>query len=266
MVRGENGRTVKGVGAKPLQKNQLGKTSVEISHLGLGTVKFGRNRGLRYRPFDLPSLEHLKTLIETAEALGINYLDTAAAYGEGERLIGQLLQGNRDRWVISTKAGEIFVDGKSYYEASPDQIEKSLMQSLAMLNTDFVDIFLLHCDPLDDQLLRNEGLIRRLQSFKERGLVRAIGASTNTIQGGLFAVSELDCVMVTYNTFYRDQGAVIKNANRLGKGVLIKKPLNCGLLSDASSALKFCQSTATHSILVGTINTENLRANAAVFQ
>ena len=63
-----------------MELRPLGATGLAVSPLGLGTVKFGRNAGVKYpRPFDLPSDQQALTLLETAWELGINLLDTAPA-------------------------------------------------------------------------------------------------------------------------------------------------------------------------------------------
>ena len=75
-----------------LSRRQLGATGLEVSRLALGTVKFGRNEGVRYpQPFELPSDAQLDTLIGCAAELGVNLLDTAPAYGHSETRLGRLL-------------------------------------------------------------------------------------------------------------------------------------------------------------------------------
>src|SRR3990167_7608998 len=92
-----------------LQKRSLGQTGIEVSVIGLGTVKFGRNQGVKYPvSFQLPSDQELEVLVNTAFDLGMNLLDTAPAYGMSEERLGKLLQSKRPDWVISTKVGEEF--------------------------------------------------------------------------------------------------------------------------------------------------------------
>src|SRR5690606_15619655 len=84
----------------------LGQTGLTVSALGLGTVKFGRNTGVKYpRSFELPDRSAAANLLSLARDLGINLLDTAPAYGESEERLGELLQGQRQDWLICTKAG-----------------------------------------------------------------------------------------------------------------------------------------------------------------
>ena len=95
-----------------MEKRQLGQTGIEMSVLGLGTVKFGRNEGVKYpESFDIPDDAALADLLSIAKDLGINTLDTAPAYGTSEERLGGLLKGQRiekglDITVNGTVPGE----------------------------------------------------------------------------------------------------------------------------------------------------------------
>lgn len=247
-----------------MEKRQLGSTGIDVSVLGLGTVKFGRNEGVKYpRAFDIPEEGHLASLLSLAKELGINMLDTAPAYGTSEQTLGRLLKGQRQDWIIVGKAGEEFENGKSTYNFSSDFIELSLMRSLKRINTDYIDVFLIHSDGSDDEILGNDDLLKKMQSFKERGLVRAIGASTKTLSGGIKALTLMDVVMATYNQDYRDELPVLEYAAKNNKGVILKKALSSGHASDPAKAIQFgLDAPAVASLIVGTINPEHLKQNA----
>ena len=128
-------------------RRPLGNTGIEVSPLGLGTVKFGRNTGIDYRrAYPLPSDGRIADLLAVAQREGINLLDTAPAYGTSEARIGEAIEGHRDDWVLCTKAGEEFDGAKSRYDFSEDAVLTSVEGSLARLRTDNVDILLLHSD------------------------------------------------------------------------------------------------------------------------
>ena len=89
----------------------LGSTGINVSPLGLGTVKLGRNQQVKYpQGFDIPDDAQVSELLALAWELGINFIDTAPAYGTSEQRLGQLLP-RADDWVIMTKVGEIFENG-----------------------------------------------------------------------------------------------------------------------------------------------------------
>ena len=109
----------------------LGQTSIEISALGLGTVKIGRNQGVKYpKSFSIPDDKAALALIDQASNLGINLIDTAPAYGNSELRLGNLLQNRRNQWVICSKVGEEFENGKSSFNFSPEHTQFSVERSL----------------------------------------------------------------------------------------------------------------------------------------
>lgn len=250
-----------------MDKKQLGGTGIAVSPLGLGTVKFGRNQGVKYpQGFDIPDEGFLADLLAQAKALGINMLDTAPAYGLSEERLGRLLKGQREDWVIVGKAGEEFEDGESFYNFAPQHLEKSLYRSLQRLQTDYIDVFLLHSDGNDVENLSDD-VIATLLRFKERGLVRAVGASTKTAEGGLRTLEHLDVVMAMYTADYTDEKPALDYAAAHNKGVLLKKVLSSGHNANIEDAFKFAFGhPATTAAIVGTINPENLKANAAAIQ
>ncbi|MBX2834085.1 MAG: aldo/keto reductase [Micavibrio sp.] len=245
-----------------MDKIDLGKTGINVSRLGLGTVKFGRNQGVKYpKGFELPSDSEAADLLALAKDLGINMLDTASAYGTSEERLGHLLKGQRDDWVIVGKAGEEFEGGKSSYNFTPKHFEMSLERSLKRLKTDYIDMLLLHSDGNDVRNLSDE-IIEKLLDFKKRGLVRAIGASTKTAEGGIKTLERMDVVMAMYTADYTDEKPVLDYAAEHNKGVLLKKVLSSGHDTDINKAFKFALShPAAPCAIVGTINPTNLRAN-----
>lgn len=249
-----------------LTPRALGRTGLTVSPLGLGTVKFGRNQGVKYpTAFALPDDAQAAHLLDVAAELGITLLDTAPAYGSAEERLGGLLAGRRERWVLCTKAGEEFEDGRSRFDFSPKALAASLERSLKRLRTDRVEILLLHSDGEDLAHLQVDGALEALFRLKERGLARAVGISSKTLAGGQLAAHLADVVMVSYNPAYTDEAPVIAEAARRGCGVLVKKALNSGHLgASAADALRFCLGTeGVSSVVVGSLSEANLRANAA---
>ena len=244
----------------------LGQTGIDISPLGLGTVKFGRNEGVKYpQGFEIPDEEFLADLLTLAQQEGINLLDTAPAYGESEERLGRLLKGQREQWIICGKAGEEFENGQSFYDFTPDHFKRSLERSLQRLQTDYLDIFLLHSDGNDVENLSDE-IVTLMQDFKSQGLVHAIGASTKTVDGGLRALESMDVVMAAYNPGYTDEAPVLDAAHARGKGVLVKKALASGH-ADPAESLEFVFShPGVTSAIIGTINPRHLSENCEVLK
>jgi aryl-alcohol dehydrogenase-like predicted oxidoreductase len=250
-----------------MDRRLLGATGIEVSLLGLGTVKFGRTEALKYPlPFELPDDRALARLLDSAYDLGVNLLDTAPAYGTSEERLGSLVRRRSD-WVICTKVGEEFDRGSSRYDFSPRHVRASVERSLRRLRTDYLDIVLLHSDGNDEWILAESGALETLLAMKLAGAVRAVGISHKSVPGGLLGVSRCDVVMASVSLEHRDQLDVIDAARARGVGVLVKKAFASGnaALDPASRQrhLAFCAGIpAVSSIVVGTIDPDHLVENA----
>jgi aryl-alcohol dehydrogenase-like predicted oxidoreductase len=247
-------------------------TDVRVSRLGLGTVKFGRNQGVKYpRPFDLPTDAEIHHLLDVAREGGIRFLDTAPAYGTSEERIGGILADRSDDWVVSTKAGEEFQGGDSHFDFSPEGIRASVERSLRRLRRERLDIVLLHSDGNDLDVLHHSGAVDALQTLKAAGKIGAIGISTKTVEGGQAAFAlGLDIVMATYNPWHRVEEPVL-DAAAAGRSTFIKKALGSGWMGAEAGlspeeqvrhAFDFIFAhPGTTAVVVGTANPANLRLN-----
>ncbi|MBO0887184.1 MAG: aldo/keto reductase, partial [Acidimicrobiales bacterium] len=144
---------------------------------------------------------HAVSVVRHALELGVNFLDTAAAYGT-EEVVGKAIEGRRHEVVVSTKAltreGGKLVDG--------DALGRSLERSLRRLGTDFVDIFHLHGVGADEYDYCVQELVPALVHWRERGAIRCLAVSERfatepehtmlerAVDDGLF-----DVVMVGFN-------------------------------------------------------------------
>lgn len=248
----------------------LGDTGIEVSMLGLGTTKFGRNEGVKYpHSFTIPEDKTLFRLLACAKELGINLIDTAPAYGTSEERLGQLLKGSRKNWIISTKVGEEYRHGQSYYNFTPEYTKASIERSLKRLHTDYLDIVLVHSDGNDVYNIQHFGILHYLAQLKQQGLIRTLGMSTKTLEGGMLALTESDVVMLAFNPLYTLEQPVIQKAFQANKGILIKKALASGHLNQlpgpdpVQSTLQFIlKEPGVSSIILGTINPQHLLQNA----
>jgi aryl-alcohol dehydrogenase-like predicted oxidoreductase len=251
--------------AVKLPQRPLGDTGLNVSVLGLGTVKFGRNQKIKYPTFTLPDDAAIHELLDEALAGGMNLLDTAPAYGIAEERLGQLLGQRREQFVIVTKTGEEFSGGESAYNFSEEHTRLSVERSLRRLRTDRLDCVLVHCPREDLDVFVNTPVLETLQKLKERGDLRSFGASVNTTQGGLFALKTADVVMVSYSSEHTTEEPVIRHAMELGKGVLIKKGLASGNLTGGETLEEklrpILNFPGVSSLVVGTINRAHLREN-----
>ncbi|WP_268799270.1 aldo/keto reductase [Pseudomonas huanghezhanensis] len=249
----------------------LGSLGINVSPIGLGTVKLGRDQGVKYpNGFTIPDDNEAHMLLKLARDLGINLIDTAPAYGSSEARLGPLLRGQRQDWVIVSKVGEEFEAGRSSHDFSPAHTRLSVERSLMRLETDFIDLVLVHSDGNDLAILNESGVYQALAELKREGKIRGFGFSGKTVEGGLQALQEGDCAMVTYNLNEQHERPVLDYAATHGKALLIKKALASGhaCLSpgvdpvEASFQLLFKHPGVTGAI-VGTINPLHLAHNVA---
>ena len=241
-------------------RRQLGRTGLAVSPVALGTTKLGRNTDVKYpRPFELPSDQVVKTLFHTALELGINLIDTAPAYGESEKRIGLIIKKVRDEFVLCTKCGEQYVNGRSTYDFSARAITASIEQSLRNLRTDHIDILLLHSNGNDLAILTETDAVETLSQLKTDGKIGAAGISAKTADGILEAARSLDVVMAPFNQKETQLADALAAAHKQGTGVLAIKGLFSGHL-EARPAVKFsiCQ-PFIDSLIFGTISAAHLR-------
>lgn len=254
-----------------MELRALGETGIQVSPLGLGTVKFGRNQQVKYpSAFKIPDDKQVADLLSLAADLGINLIDTAPAYGQSQERLGRLLPGPRDQWVIVSKVGEVFEHGESRFDFSYEHTVETLEQSLKDLKTDHIDAVLIHSNGDDLRILHQEGALDALRDLKERGLIRAHGMSTKTVEGGLAAVQEMDLVMATCNLEDNSDRPVLEAAEKNHRGVLIKKGLMSGHVKGETFVLDsmrhiFSQ-PGVSSMIVGTINPDHLRSNVQALE
>ncbi|HQQ62697.1 MAG TPA: aldo/keto reductase [Pseudomonadales bacterium] len=245
----------------------LGKTGMQVSALGFGTVKLGRNEGVKYpQSFRIPDDHEARQLLDLARDLGMNVLDTAPAYGNSEERLGKLLAADRKQWLVCSKTGEEFIDGQSTFDFSPAHTRLSVERSMRRLKTDYIDMVLVHSDGNDLDILQNTGALETLADMKKQGWIRAFGMSTKTVEGGLRAAEKSDVVMVTYNLQEQADLAVLDYCREHQKGVLIKKAFASGHLCEGDAVAEALSLIFSHggasSAVVGTINPVHLRDNA----
>lgn len=165
-------------------KRTLGRSELAISQLGLGCWAIGG-------PFTLGGIEdgwgevddnESIAAIHAALAAGVNFFDTADAYGAGhsETILGQALKGRRGDAVIATKFGytnnpaakEVYLR----HDMTPEYIRKACENSLRRLGTDYIDLYQIHVGMLGEE--ETDSAIRTLNQLREEGLIRSYGWST----------------------------------------------------------------------------------------
>ena len=182
-------------------KRKLGRTGIEITEIGLGTNYVGGHN--LYQTVD--ESEGLR-LVRQALDEGINFFDTADAYGDGrcEELLGKALAGRAV--VLATKGGIVpgkRLDDPSRYDNTPAYLRAALEASLKRLGRDHVDLYYIH---RSDGRTPPEEAFGALLRFKQEGVIRAAGLSNFTpaqIKAAMKA-GPIDAVQARFNLFQRE--------------------------------------------------------------
>jgi aryl-alcohol dehydrogenase-like predicted oxidoreductase len=182
-----------------MEFGQIQNTDIRPSRIGLGTWAIG---GWKWGGADDDAAV---ATIQRALDSGINLIDTAPAYGQGhsEEIVGRAIQGRRERVVVATKVGlEWDERGEPRRNASASRIRKEIGDSLARLQTDYVDIYQVHWP---DPATPMEETAKAMQALYDAGKIRAIGVSNfSPAQMNEFATfSKLHTVQPPYNLFER---------------------------------------------------------------
>lgn len=149
-----------------MQYRQLGKSNLQVSALCLGTMMFGDQTGK----------DEAQAIVADAQAAGVNYIDTADVYTKGasETMVGELLKGQRNHWVLATKLGNAMSARPNEVGFSRAWMLHEVDASLARLQTEHVDILYLHRDNNGMDL---EEPLRALQDMIRAGKIRYWGVS-----------------------------------------------------------------------------------------
>ncbi len=214
-----------------MQYRRLGKTDLKVSVVGVGAWQFGGEWGQEFTQAETDAIIH------RAGELGINLIDTAECYGDhlSERLVGQAVKGQRERWVIATKFGHHFHDRFERTDHwSADEVQQQLEDSLRALQTDYIDLYQFHSGA--DEVFDNDALWAMLNRQIEAGKIRhlgiSIGSNDNLYQTAKATTVGAGAIQVIYNRIDRKpEERVFPSCLEQDLGVLARVPLASGYLS-----------------------------------
>ena len=207
----------------------LGKTGLRVSRLCFGTWQLSpRFWG------DLPKAE-VADAMRTAFDLGINFFDTADAYGDGlaESVLGEVVQDfPRDQFIIATKVFNHFrPDGTRYPDLSPAHIKERCEASLGRLKIDTIDLYLLH---FYDQLTPLDVVAETMENLRSQGKIRHYGVSNFNVEElrAAAAAGDFSVLQTAYSLIQTDaEQSLFPFCRSQGIAVMAYSPLHKGLLS-----------------------------------
>lgn len=210
-----------------MEYRAFGKTGIQISAMGFGCWEIGGGYG------SIEETEFIKA-INRALDLGINSFDTAEAYGFGasEKSLAKALGGRRKEAIITTKFGVGYPEAApSYRDSRRERVMASLEKSLKALNTDYVDVYLIHWP---DRGIPFEEPMRALDDLVKQGKVRAVGLSNFKLEEikTCAKTRSIDVVQYCWNMFDRRmQTEIFPYCRENNIGVMAYGSLAYGMLT-----------------------------------
>ena len=214
-----------------LPRRQLGSSGLSVSALGLGCMGMSDFYGA---PGDGDEARSIAT-IHRALDLGLNFLDTADAYGPStnERLVGRAIRDRRDQVVLATKFGNVRSEDGTFHgiNGRPEYVRQACDASLQRLGVDTIDLYYQHrVDPKTPI----EETVGAMADLLKAGKVRHLGlseAAPATIRRA-HGVSPITALQTEYSLWSRDpENGLLATCRELGIGFVAYSPLGRGFLT-----------------------------------
>ena len=208
-----------------MKRRPLGATGISVGEIGLGAwqlanADWGSDAG------------EARQIIERAVDAGCDFFDTAPGYaaGRSETLLGEVLRPVRDRVTICSKFGHS-AQGETDFSVSA--IRPALEASLERLQTDYLDVYLLHNPPAELLDGNRTPHYEELERLKTEGKLRAYGVSADYSKAleTVIDTTASEVVEVLFNVFHQEPQASFRKAQENGVGLIVKVPLDSGWLS-----------------------------------
>ena len=181
-----------------MEYRKIPNTDLNISKIGLGTWAMGNDFW-----GDVDDKESIAA-IEGALDAGVNFIDTAPAYGAGhaETVVAKAIEGKRDQVVIATKTGVIRTKTEYRRDLSSKNILKDIHESLTRLKTDCIDLYYIHWPDVNTPL---EESVRTLIKLKEQGKFKYLGVSNFSVElmDEIQGMTEIVCLQPNYSMLNR---------------------------------------------------------------
>ncbi|MFW5889558.1 MAG: aldo/keto reductase [Bacillota bacterium] len=205
----------------------LGDSDLKVSAVGLGTWAYGNDTFGSIE--EKQAVNALKAAVES----GINLIDTAPAYGDGqsEIIVGKAIEGIRDKVVIATKCG-VYRDGEDYVrDLSPSRIRKDIELSLSRLNIEQIDLYQIHWPDPKTPL---EKSVEELIKLKKEGKFKYLGVSNfgRDLLTQITNMTDVISLQPQYSLLERKlENEVLPFIIKKGLGILSYGTLGGGILS-----------------------------------
>ena len=211
-----------------MRYKKLGKTNIDVSILGYGILRMPKTKAGRTSIDTKESIRIIRHAIDN----GINFIDTAYNYEgkKSETIVGKaLLDGYREKITLMTKS-------PTWLIKKPEDFDKYLNEQLEKLQTDTIDIYLMHnlSEKRFENVFLKYNLIERMEKARKDGKIRYMGFSSHDTPENIkkyLDTFDFDVVLVQYNFLDQSNVEVIQYAAEKGLGVAIMGPVGGGRLA-----------------------------------
>ena len=210
-----------------MEKRILGKTGFRISPISLGTWQVGGKWGSAFDEANAAAI------LQTAVEHGVNFIDTADVYsdGESERAIGRFLQNHPERIYVATKCGRQIQPHLNEGYTVP-VLRRYVEDSLKRLQTECLDLIQLHCPPT--AVYYRPEIFALFEDLKQEGKILHLGVSVEKVEEALKAIEyeNVTTVQIIFNLFrQRPANLFFEEAKKKNIGVIVRVPLASGMLT-----------------------------------
>jgi len=218
-----------------MNQRLLGQTGMSVSEIAFGGVEIGIPYGIGVEgKADMIPEQQAIYLLHEAVSKGINFFDTARAYGTSESIMGRAFKDRRDQVIICSKCRP-FRDPEGHLPPADRLgkiIKNSLQDSLDELMTAYIDVYMLH--QADVEILENEIIAGLFTRLKKDGVIRATGVSTYTLQETEKAINSgvWDVIQFPFNLMDQSLETLFPLAAEMGTGIMVRSVLLKGVLSE----------------------------------
>ncbi len=229
-----------------MQKRLLGRSGIEVSAMGLGCWPIGGQFRMDGREDGYGQANDAESIraLQRALDLGITLFDTSDAYGTGhsERIIGEAFKGRREEAVIVTKFGYTHDEAKRELtgtNVTPAYIRQACEASLRRLQTDHIDLYLLHVWQLTERY-EAELVAETLEDLVREGKIRGFGWSTDLLNCAGWFAQRPNCSAIEFNlNVLQDSPGLLQFCSDRNLAAINRSPLGMGFLSGKFSAGSF---------------------------
>ena len=206
---------------------KLGKTGFSVSEISLGTWQVGGRWGEAF------SHGNADNILNAAVDAGINFIDTADVYGDGdsEKAVGRLVRSRSERIFVATKCGRR-LQPHTADAYQPAVLRQFVEDSLRNMHLETLDLVQLHCPPTE--VYYRPEIFELFDRLREEGKIQHLGVSIEKVEEGLKAIEfpGVATVQVIFNLFrQRPPELLFREAARRNVGLIVRVPLASGLLT-----------------------------------